>query len=186
MMKNVAVLVCLVASASAFSPLMATRAVGKSKAAPAPVAKSAPPESQGYPSIADSASNWKPFKGISGGGNKPPTPLWTVPDFSDPALQIDRDPAFYAEAAKTRLTKAKSEFAFDDGLTELERRQRGTAMATFLTGSAKSNVDKSAVRSDIEVADYPFGLSADYFQLLFISVFGLFTLVGCLSGAVKL
>mmetsp|Transcript_42111 Transcript_42111/g.77954 ORF Transcript_42111/g.77954 Transcript_42111/m.77954 type:complete len:181 (-) Transcript_42111:242-784(-) len=180
-MKSVAVFACLVATASAFSPLMATRAVGKAAAE-----SSAPPESKGYPSIADSAESFKPFANISGGGNKGPPQWWTVPDFSDPALQIERDPAFYAEAAKTRLSKGKTEFAYDDGLTELERRQRGTAMSTFLTGSAKSQVDTTSIRDDIAGEDFLFGLSADRFQLLFIAVFGLFTLVGCLSGTVQL
>jgi hypothetical protein len=70
-------------------------------------------------------------------------------------------------------------------LTELERKQRATIPA-FLTGSAKSSKILSEVRDDIEEQEYPFGLSADRFQLLFISIFGLFTLVGCLSGSIKL
>lgn len=55
----------------------------------------------------------------------------------------------------------------------------------FLSGSARSQVDKSAIVGEIDGVDY-FGLSADRFQLLFISVFGIFTLVGCLSGNLKL
>lgn len=74
---------------------------------------------------------------------------------------------------------------YEDGLTELERKQRATLPA-FLTGSAKSNIDKSAIRSDIVTEDFAFGLDSDRFQLLFISAFGLFTLVGCLSGTVSL
>jgi hypothetical protein len=76
-------------------------------------------------------------------------------------------------------------FAYDDGLTELERKQRATIPA-FLTGSAKSNADVSTIRRDIEEQEYPFGLDSDRFQLLFISIFGLFTLVGCLSGSIQL
>ena len=83
----------------------------------------------------------------------------------------------------TRLAK-KQEFVYEDGLTELERKQRVT-IPGFLTGSAKSQIDSTSIRDDIEPVDY-FGLSADRFQLLFISVFGLFTLVGCLSGNLKL
>ena len=81
--------------------------------------------------------------------------------------------------------KAKTDFAYDDGLTDLERKQRAT-IPIFLTGSAKSQADPSAI-SDVEIqgVDY-FGLSADRFQLLMISVFGLFTLVGSLSGNLKL
>lgn len=121
---------------------------------------------------------------ISGGGNRaPPAPL-SVPDFSDPKLQIERDPAFYAAAAATRLTKSKTEFVYEDGLTDIERKQRVT-IPTFLTGSAKSQKDTTAIRDDIVAQDY-FGLSADRFQLLFIAVFGIFTLVGALSGNLRL
>jgi hypothetical protein len=67
----------------------------------------------------------------------------------------------------------------------IERKQKKTIPA-FLTGSARSRVEAEAVRTDIEVTEYPFGLSADRFQLLFISLFSLFTLVGCLSGTVSL
>lgn len=203
------VLLSLVAAASAFTPpLMATRAVSKkaapakaaapvkaaakAKAAPvkaavkAPVkakAPSAPPASKGYPSIADKAQSFK-LGNISGGGNKKSTWTLTPPDFSNPKLQIERDPAFYAEAAKQRLVKKKQDFAYDDGLTELERKQRVVAPA-FLTGSAKSRPDASAI-DFVEGDEFLFGLDADRFQLLFISVFGLFTLVGCLSGRLNL
>ena len=91
----------------------------------------------------------------------------------------------YKEAAKARKTPQDQEFVFDDGLTLLERKQKGTIPA-FLTGSARSRVAKSEIRDDIEESVYPFGLSADRFQLLFISLFSLFTLVGCLSGNVSL
>jgi hypothetical protein len=107
------------------------------------------------------------------------------PVFVHPTVNTAPPPSFdYKEAAKSRLTKNKV-FAYDDGLTELERKQRATIPA-FLTGSAKSNADKTTIRSDIEEQEYPFGLSADRFQLLFISIFGLFTLVGCLSGSIQL
>lgn len=120
---------------------------------------------------------------ISGGGNKAPTgKKWTPPDFSDPKLQIERDPEFYAAAAKTRLAK-KQVFVYEDGLTDLERKQRVT-IPEFLTGSAKSRIDKTAI-AEVEGVDY-FGLSADDFQLTMLSILGLFTLVGCLSGSIKL
>merc|ERR1719253_2106131 len=154
-MKSAALLLALVATASAYAPLLATRAVGtravgkKAPAKKSPFGKKAAPaaaprESKGYPSFAAKTENFKPWAKISGGGNKAPPQYFTVPDLSDPAKQIDRDPAFYAAAAKTRLSKAKAEYVFEDGL------------------------------------------SADRFQLLFIAVFGLFTLVGCLSGSVQL
>lgn len=151
------------------------------KAAAAPVAKAAPPASKGYPSIADAASKIK-FN-ISGGGNKAPPSPYKVPNFADPRLQIERDPAFYKEAAKTRKTafSRNQEYVYEDGLTELERRQRAT-IPGFLTGSAKSQADPTAIRDDVEADTLIFGLDTDRFQLLFLTVFGLFTLVGCLSG----
>jgi hypothetical protein len=196
-MKSAALLLALVATASAYAPLLATRAVGtravgkKAPAKKSPFGKKAAPaaaprESKGYPSFAAKTENFKPWAKISGGGNKAPPQYFTVPDLSNPAKQIDRDPAFYAAAAKTRLSKAKAEYVFEDGLTDLERRQRAT-IPTFLSGAAKSNTqaDTSAI-AEIEGDDLIFGLSADRFQLLFIAVFGLFTLVGCLSGSVQL
>merc|ERR1712071_482294 len=209
---GVAVLLALMASASAFTgPMMATRAIAKkpvksagtwaatkkvvAKKAPVKkaatkkvVAKKAPAPSitsdtGGYPSFSTGAEKFK-IKGISGGGNKAPVWKWDVPDFSDPKLQKERDPAFYAAAAKTRLTKGKADFVYDDGLTEIERKQRVT-IPIFLSGSAKSQIDPTAIANDIEGVDY-FGLSGDRFQLLMISIFALFTLVGCLSGNLQL
>jgi hypothetical protein len=55
-----------------------------------------------------------------------------------------------------------------------------------LTGSAKSQADVSTIRDDLEGDSLIFGLDPDRFQLLFITVFGLFTLVGCLSGNLNL
>lgn len=198
---------CMVGTGSAFAP-MATRAVGK-KAAPAKKAKKAPakkapvkkakaapsgaaytpgaalPTVNGYPSLSEAAESWKPFARVSGGGNKAPPATFAVPDFSDPKLQIERDPAFYKEAAKTRLSKGKETFAYDDGLTILERQQRKVAPG-FLTGSARSQIDPSAIDTSVGGEDFAFGLDADRFQLLFISVFGFLTLVGCLSGTIQL
>mmetsp|Transcript_2814 Transcript_2814/g.3704 ORF Transcript_2814/g.3704 Transcript_2814/m.3704 type:complete len:183 (-) Transcript_2814:218-766(-) len=177
-----AILLSLVATASAFTPpMMATRAVGKKGAAPAPTS-SGPPASKGYPSIAEAAQNFK-LPNISGGGNKASTWALTPPDFSNPKLQIERDPEFYAAAAKQRLVK-KTEFVYDDGLTEIEKKQRMIAPA-FLTGSAKSQIDESAIEF-VEGDTLLFGLDSDRFQLLFIAVFGLFTLVGCLSGRLNI
>merc|ERR1719223_810395 len=186
-MKSFAVvaLACMLATASAFNlPTMATRAVGKkaakAKAEPA-AAKTSPPESKGYPSIADAAS--KISFSVSGGGNKAPGTPYQVPNFADPRLQIERDPEFYAAAAKTRKTafSRNNEYVYDDGLTVLERTQR-TTIPAFLTGSAKSQADTTTIRDDVEVDTLIFGLDTDRFQLLFIAVFGIFTLVGCLSG----
>jgi hypothetical protein len=137
----------------------------------------------GYPTFRSATESWKPFAGISGGGNKAPVNKILPADFSDPKLQIDRNPAFYAAAAATRGL-AKQTYVIDDGLTVIERNQRKT-IPTFLTGSAKSQIDATAIRNDIVADEFAFGLDADRFQLLFISIFGLFTLVGCLSGALE-
>eukprot|EP00429_Kryptoperidinium_foliaceum_P018246 CAMPEP_0176046174 /NCGR_PEP_ID=MMETSP0120_2-20121206/22926_1 /TAXON_ID=160619 /ORGANISM="Kryptoperidinium foliaceum, Strain CCMP 1326" /LENGTH=200 /DNA_ID=CAMNT_0017379585 /DNA_START=66 /DNA_END=668 /DNA_ORIENTATION=- len=199
-MKTTAVFALLLATATAFNaPQFATRAVGKKvpapvkkavKKAPAPVKKAVkkvapaavskpPPESKGYPSFAASAQNFR-LGNISGGGN-----IKREPVFVHPTVNTAPPPDFdYKEAAKNRVTKAQ-EFVYEDGLTDLERKQRATLPA-FLTGSAKSQADLSSIRDDIEVQEFAFGLDADRFQLLFITVFGLFTLVGCLSGTVSL
>eukprot|EP00563_Minutocellus_polymorphus_P008406 CAMPEP_0181020278 /NCGR_PEP_ID=MMETSP1070-20121207/362_1 /TAXON_ID=265543 /ORGANISM="Minutocellus polymorphus, Strain NH13" /LENGTH=185 /DNA_ID=CAMNT_0023097075 /DNA_START=37 /DNA_END=594 /DNA_ORIENTATION=- len=185
-MKSAAVFLALVATASAFNaPMMATRAVGKKKTAPA-AEKSAPPESKGYPSFRDAAEAVK-FGSISGGGNKAPTPVFIHP--TSIGEQKEYDPALFAEAAKGRKAAAfrgiTGEYVIDDGLTDLERKQR-TSIPMFLSGSARSQKDVSSIRDDIEVDELIFGLDPDRFQLLFIAVFGLFTLVGSLSGNLNL
>jgi hypothetical protein len=143
-----------------------------------------PPASKGYPSFAEKAQNFKLGGGkINGGGAERDI----KPVFLHPTLNTDAVPDFdYKELAKLRKTPQTQEFAYDDGLSELERKQKGTIPA-FLTGSARSRVEKSEIRDDIDLdSDYPFGLSADRFQLLFISIFSLFALVGCLSGNISL
>mmetsp|Transcript_23664 Transcript_23664/g.38558 ORF Transcript_23664/g.38558 Transcript_23664/m.38558 type:complete len:128 (+) Transcript_23664:72-455(+) len=60
------------------------------------------------------------------------------------------------------LKRPDIEYTYDDGLTELERKQRKTIPA-FLTGSAKSNPDPSAIDPElVESAtfDFPPFLSA--------------------------
>merc|ERR1711862_649511 len=111
------------------------------------------------------------IKGISGGGKKAPRGL-SVPDFSDPKMQKARDPEFYKAAAKTRKSAFSSvgqEYVIDDGLTDLERKQRSIA-PSFLTGSAKSQADATTIRDDVEADDF-FGLGPDpsnFFLLLFL------------------
>jgi len=75
-----------------------------------------------------------------------------------------------------------SDFTYESGLTELEIKQRKT-IPEFLTGQAKSRADaKDNIVGEIESPKFG-GLSQDRFQLLFIAVFGLLTLVGSLSGS---
>lgn len=157
----------------------------KAKAKSPEISRKSPPSSKGYPSFAEQASQYR-IVGISGGGNKSGKGL-AVPDFSDPKMQKTRDPAFYAAAAKTRVapfSPTGKNFVIDDGLTDLERKQR-TIAPSFLTGSAKNVKVKSDLRPEVESDEY-FGLGADRFQLLFITLFGVFGLVGCLSGNVPL
>jgi hypothetical protein len=136
--------------------------------------------SKGYPSFADAAQNFS-LGNISGGGNKRIDPVFVHPTVNTaPAPDFD-----YVAAAKARKTPANADYVFDDGLTILERKQRGNLPA-FLTGSAKPNAINAGTRSDIIEQDLPFGLDGDRFQLLFITVFGIFTLVGCLSGSISL
>jgi len=139
-------------------------------------------ESKGYPSFADAASKFRLGKVSGGGAGKVIEPV-----FIHPTVNTAPVPDFdYKEAAKARTKPGQQQvYAYDDGLTELERKQRGSIPA-FLTGGAKNRADKSLVREDIEVSEYPFGLDADRFQLLFIGIFGLFALVGCLSGSIQL
>jgi hypothetical protein len=146
------------------------------------ILQKAPPASKGYPSIRSQTEGFLLGKGnISGGGNK----AIAAPVFVHPTINTSPAPSFdYKEAGKGRLTKSQV-FAYDDGLTLLERKQKSTIPA-FLTGSAKSSKIKSTVRDDIVDESFAFGLDADRFQLLFIATFGLFTLVGCLSGSVSL
>jgi len=73
--------------------------------------KKGPPESKGYPMFSLDIK----IKNISGGGNKAPKLEFNVPNFADPKLQIKRDPAFYAAAAKTRLADT-SVFDYDVSL----------------------------------------------------------------------
>ena len=143
-----------------------------------------PPKSQGYPTLAPAASTIK-FRNVKGKGLfPPPNGGFSQPDFSDPKLQKNRDPAFYAKAAAQRTAKLNTpEYAYDDGLTVLERRQKFKLnQETFLTGNAKSQIDETAILGEIDAPAFG-GINADRFQLLFISVFGLFTLVGSLANA---
>jgi hypothetical protein len=140
----------------------------------------APPASKGYPSIAEKAQAFS-LGNISGGGNRAGAPVFVHPTVNTtPAASFD-----YKEAAKARKTPANAAYVYDDGLTLLERNQR-TSLPAFLTGSAKPNKINAGSRGDIVEQVLPFGLDADRFQLLFITVFGIFTLVGCLSGSISL
>jgi hypothetical protein len=53
------------------------------------------------------------------------------------------------------LKRPEADYTFDDGLTELERKQR-TTLPAFLTGSAKSNVDKSSITDEFDDTGFEF------------------------------
>jgi hypothetical protein len=60
------------------------------------------------------------------------------------------------------LKRPEIEYTYDDGLTELERKQRASIPA-FLTGSAKSNPDPTAIDPELAASatfDFPPLLSA--------------------------
>jgi len=189
--KKVAVKKVAAKKAAPKKKVVAKKAAPKKKAAakkPAFQLKGAsankpPPVSKGYPSIAAKAQNFQLGKGRISGGAAGKT---IVPVFVHPTVNNEPAPSFdYKEAAKSRKTPQTQDFVYDDGLTIIERKQKKTIPA-FLTGSARSRVEAEAARDDIEVTEYPFGLDADRFQLLFITIFSLFTLIGSLSGAVSL
>lgn len=46
------------------------------------------------------------------------------------------------------LKRPEGEYTYDDGLTELERKQQSGPMKTFLTGSANSQVDPSSITDE--------------------------------------
>jgi type IV secretory pathway VirB10-like protein len=52
------------------------------------------------------------------------------------------------QGPKTTRVKKNIEYVYDDGLSELERKQRVT-LPIFLTGSAKSQKDPTAIRPDL-------------------------------------
>lgn len=146
-------------------------------------AQKPPPTSKGYPSFAAQAQNFKLGKGkISGGA----AGKIIEPVFIHPTVNTDPVPNFdYKEAAKARKSPQQADFVYDDGLTLIERKQMKNLPA-FLSGNARPSKVKSDIRTDINEDLYPFGLSADRFQLLFITFFSLFTLIGALSGNVAL
>ena len=80
-------------------------------------------------------------------------------------------------ASKTKQKK-KVEFLYEDGLTDIERKQRVTQPG-FLTGSAKSSIDESSINA--EYADIgEFNLSQS--QTLVISSVILFTLIAIVNA----
>ena len=100
------------------------------------------------------------------------------PAFTLPSLKgkVPPKPTIKLSAPSTQRTKKLGTFVYDDGLTVLERRQRGTPTATFLTGSAKSRADKSTIRTDLSVGESYFFSPYDT-SILFVFSFVLVSLI---------
>ena len=188
-MKSIAVvLTLLLATSNAFSPPFATRAVGKpvAKKAAAPAAKPAPAAKVvAKKVVAKPAPVAK--KVVAKAAPKPvakvaPKPVAkkgpAKPAFKLPSLtgKIPAKPKIKLNAPSTTRVKKLVNYVYDDGLTVLERKQRGTPTATFLTGSAKSSVDKSAIRPDLIVGEEYYFSPFDT-SLIFVFSFVLISLI---------
>ena len=192
-MKSIAaVLTLILASSSAFSPLFATRAVGK-PVAKKEVAKPAPKVAAKPVAKVVAKAAAKPVvkvvakpaakvvaKPAAKVVAKPVAKKVTLakPAFKLPSLKgkVPPKPTIKLSAPSTQRTKKLVDYVYDDGLTALERRQRGTPTATFLTGSAKSQVDKSAIRNDLSVGESYFFSPYDT-SILFVFSFVLVSLI---------
>mmetsp|Transcript_3355 Transcript_3355/g.4113 ORF Transcript_3355/g.4113 Transcript_3355/m.4113 type:complete len:120 (+) Transcript_3355:148-507(+) len=64
-----------------------------------------------------------------------------------PTMMAKAVPKKAAPASKSKPVK-KVNFIYEDGLTEIERKQRIT-QPNFLTGSAKSQIDESSIRPEL-------------------------------------
>jgi hypothetical protein len=198
-MKSVAfVFSLLLASSSAFSPLFATRAVGKPaakkvEAKPAVKVAAAKPAAKVVAKPAAKVVAKPAAKVVAKAAAKPaitkPTPAVkpvvklvakkpAKPAFKLPSLtgKIPAKPKIKLSAPSTDRIKKKVTYVYDDGLTVLERKQRGTPLSTFLTGSAKSQVDKTAIRGDIKVGDEYFFSPYDT-SVIFVFSFVLLSLI---------
>ena len=200
-MKSIAaVLTLILASSSAFSPLFATRAVGK-PVAKKEVAKPAPKVAAKPVAKVVAKAAAKPVvkvvakpaakvvakpaakvvaKPVAKVVAKPVAKKVTLakPAFKLPSLKgkVPPKPTIKLSAPSTQRTKKLGTFVYDDGLTVLERRQRGTPTATFLTGSAKSRADKSTIRTDLSVGESYFFSPYDT-SILFVFSFVLVSLI---------
>lgn len=64
-----------------------------------------------------------------------------------PTMMVFKKASAEPELA-SKSKPSKGNFIYDDGLTDIERKQRKT-QPNFLTGSAKSQADPSTVREDL-------------------------------------
>jgi hypothetical protein len=82
-------------------------------------------------------------------------------------------PSFSVKLPSTKNVKKNIAFAYDDGLTDLERKQRKT-IPTFLTGSAKSQADPSTIRTDLSSVGTQYSFSPfDTAVISFVSFWAL-------------
>ena len=127
-MKTFSVLalaLCLLASVQAFTGLpLATRAVAPAKkAAPKKITKAVPKK------VVKKVVAPKKVAAKKPAAKARPAPK----TFSAAGGQV--------KALSASRVRKNVDFAYDDGLTELERRQRAAGLTTFLTGSAKPAKD---------------------------------------------
>ena len=171
-MKSFAlVLALLVATSNAFSPLLATRAVGKPAAAKKPVATVAVKKAAPKPVAKKAAPAPKAVaKKAAPAAAKPPAFLSGI------SLKVKGKPKINIQGPKTTRVSKKLDYVFDDGLTDLERKQR-KSQSSFLTGSAKSQADLTSIRPELvkEADEYYF--SPYDTTLATISVFVLISLI---------
>ena len=184
-MKSIAaVLTLLLASSSAFSPPFATRAVGKpvaKKEVAKPAAKVvAKPVAKAVAKPVAKVTAKPAAKVVAKAAPKPVAKkvVAAKPAFKLPSLtgKVPPKPKISLAAPTTQRAKKLGTFVYDDGLTVLERRQRGSPTATFLTGSAKSRPDPSAIRSDLTVGENYFFSPYDT-TILFVFSFVLVSLI---------
>ena len=79
-----------------------------------------------------------------------PKPAFKLPSLTG---RTRAKPSINFQMPSTTRSKKLVDYVIDDGLTVIERKQRGDSTASFLTGSAKSRADKDLVRDDVVVGD---------------------------------
>ena len=79
-----------------------------------------------------------------------PKPAFKLPSLTG---RTRAKPSINFQMPSTTRSKKLVDYVIDDGLTVIERKQRGDSTASFLTGSAKSRADKDLIRDDVVVGD---------------------------------
>ena len=91
-----------------------------------------------------------------------------------PLMMATKKVASKAELrSKSKLAK-KVDFLYDDGLTVIERDQRNS-QPSFLSGAARSQIDESAIRDDLDDVGNSWSLTSQ--QTLIANTLGLVVLL---------